>query len=239
MLISFDGDRPSDSPYIERVWHCHSEASGLFLSVASSHWEMVVTRLEGRTMLTLKGPETRVREVHCPANGEWISVRFKAGTFMPEVPVRGLLDGRDVNLPPASRRSFWLNGSAWEYPSFDNAETFVGRLAKAGLLARDVAVEAALRGERLALSTRTAQRHFLRATGMTQGTTRQIERARHAVNLLREGLPIADTVHLAGFFDQAHLTRSVKRLIGLTPAGIARQERQLSFLYKTAPTTRS
>ena len=39
----------------------------------------------------------------------------------------------------------------------------------------------------------------------------------------------------AGFFDQAHLTRSLRSLIGETPARVARRERQLSFLYKTDP----
>jgi AraC-like DNA-binding protein len=46
---------------------------------------------------------------------------------------------------------------------------------------------------------------------------------------------ILDAVHEAGYFDQAHLTRSLKRLIGQTPGQIARGETQLSFLYKTAP----
>ena len=70
---------------------------------------------------------------------------------------------------------------------------------------------------------------------MTYGALRQIERARYATQLLKRGVAIADAVHEAGYFDQAHLTRSVKRLIGLTPAGIARNERQLSFLYNTMP----
>jgi methylphosphotriester-DNA--protein-cysteine methyltransferase len=71
---------------------------------------------------------------------------------------------------------------------------------------------------------------------MTHATMRQIERARFATNLLRGGVPIVDTVHEAGFFDQAHLTRSLRHLMGLTPAKIARAERQLSFLYNTEPT---
>src|SRR5262245_31352031 len=86
-VILFDGDRESDSPYIERVWYCHSEQGGSFTSVASSHWELVVTRLEGDTTVTLRGPETRPRQVQCPANGEWFAIRFKAGTFMPRLPV--------------------------------------------------------------------------------------------------------------------------------------------------------
>lgn len=234
MFLIFD-DRLSDSPFVERVWRCHSERSGRFLSVASSHWEMVVTRHRGKTTLTVRGPETKVTAIDCPAEGEWLGVRFKLGTFMPQLPVANLLDRKDVTLPEAGGRSFWLNGSAWEYPDFENAEAFVERLVKDSVIARDSAVEAALRGDRQALSLRSAQRHFLQATGMTHSTFRQIERARYATNLLKQGVSILDTVHEAGFFDQAHLTRSLKRLIGQTPAKIMRREEQLSFLYKTTP----
>jgi AraC-like DNA-binding protein len=234
MFLIFD-DRPSDSPFVERVWRCHSERAGRFISVASSLWEMVVTRHRGETTLTVRGPETKATTIECPAEGEWLGIRFRLGTFMPQLPVVNLLDRKDVTLPGAGGRSFWLNGSAWEYPDFGNAETFVARLVEGGVIARDAAVKAALRGERQALSLRSTQRHFLQATGMTHGTFRQIERARYATNLLKQGVSILDTVHEAGFFDQAHLTRSLKRLIGQTPAKIIRQEEQLSFLYKTTP----
>jgi len=185
--------------------------------------------------VTLRGPETRARNVHCPADGEWFAIRFRAGTFMPHLPAARLMDGRDVNLPQVCRRKFHLQGSAWEYPDFDNAEVFVARLARAGIIARDPAVEAALQGDHEALSLRSTQRHFLQATGMTHTALRQIERARYATRLLTRGVPIADTVHEAGYFDQAHLARSLKHLVGLTPAKVAREEAQLSFLYNTAP----
>jgi AraC-like DNA-binding protein len=234
MLIHFDAQRPSDSPFIERVWSAHSELGGTFLSVASSHWDFVVTRVAGATTITLHGPETRPRDVYCPPEGEWFAIRFKAGTFMPALPVSRLLDGNDVNLAGAMRNCFRLDGSAFEIPNFDNAEIFVNRLVRRGLLVRDIAVAAALSGDDEALNARTAQRHFLHATGMSHATLRQIDRARHATMLLRDGLPPGDVAVAAGYFDQAHMTRSVRRLIGLTPGRIARNERQLSFLYKTA-----
>jgi hypothetical protein len=233
VFLTFE-DRASDSPFVERVWRCHSERAGRFLSVASSHWEMVVTRLRGEVSITIRGPETQVTEIDCPAQGEWFGIRFRLGTFMPKLPVGNLLDRNDVILPGAARRSFWLNGSVWEYPNFENAETFVARLVAAAIVARDPAVEAALHGENHVMSLRSTQRHFLQATGMTYGMFRQIERARLATNLLRQGVPILDTVHEAGFFDQAHLTRSLKRLIGQTPAKIIHRDEQLSFLYNTA-----
>ncbi len=234
MFLIFD-DRPSDSPFVERIWRCHSERAGTFLSIASSHWEMVVTRHQGKTTLTVRGPETKATTMDCPAKGEWIGIRFKLGTFLPQLPVSDLRDRRDVNLPDASGHSFWLNGSAWEYPDFENAETFVSRLLHDGLIARDLTVAAALQGRLKDLSIRSAQRHFLQATGMTHSTFRQIERARLATNLLKQGVSIFDTVHEAGYFDQAHLTRSLRYLIGQTPAKIVRADQQLSFLYNTIP----
>lgn len=233
MFISFDADRPSSSPYIERVWSCHSTSGGPFLAVASTHWELVVTRLAGQTVVTLHGPETRPREVFCSPNGEWFAIRFKAGTFMPGLPVHRLANGNDVNLAPAFRGRFRLNDSSWEIPDYDNAEVFVNRLVRRGLLTRNAAVAAALEGDENALHTRTAQRHFLYATGMSHSALKQIERARFATQLLREGRPLIEVTHDAGYYDQAHLTRSLRKLIGATPGSIAREEQQLSFLYKT------
>jgi AraC-like DNA-binding protein len=232
MLLNFD-DRPSDSPLVEKVWRSHSDHAGTFLSVAASHFEMAVTRHRGKTFLTLRGPETKATTVDCPAEGEWLGIRFKLGTFVPHLTPGNLRDRRDVTLPEATRHSFWLNGSAWEYPDFENADTFVARLVQKGVIARDHSVDAALRDRLGAWSVRSSQRHFLQATGVTLRTVRQIERARHATNLLRQGVSILDTVHEAGYFDQAHLTRALKFRIGQTPAEIARGTQQLSFLYKT------
>ena len=234
MFLNFE-DRPSDSPFIERVWRSRTERGGSFLSIAAANFEMAVTRHRGKTFLTLRGPETRATTLDCPSDGEWLGIRFKLGTFIPRVPPGQLLDRNDVTLPDASSRSFWLDGSAWEYPSFENAETFVARLIQKGIIRRDPAVDAVVGGQPPPQSLRSAQRHFLRATGLTHRAVRHIERARHATNLLRQGVSILDAVHDAGYFDQAHLTRSLKHLIGQTPVEIGRGQTQLSFLYKTEP----
>jgi AraC-like DNA-binding protein len=232
MFLSFD-HRPSTSPFIDRVWRCHSARAGTFLSVAATHCELVLTRHRGRLRVTLRGPETRPSPIDCPAEAEWIGIRLATGAYLPRHPAASLLDRQDLDLPLPTRRTFWLDGSAWEHPTFDDAEALVARLSRAGLLARDPAVAAALAGDGAALSRRSVQRHFLLATGMTHRTWRQIQRARYAAVLLRSGSSIADAVHQASYCDQAHLTRSLTRWIGTTPARIQRQERQLSFLYKT------
>lgn len=121
------------------------------------------------------------------------------------------------------------------YPDFENADTFVARLLRRGLLVHDPVVPAMLRGEVDGRSLRTAQRHVLGATGLSHRAIVQIERARHATQLLRAGLSILDVVHEAGYYDQAHLTRSLTHRIGQTPLAVARRHEQLSFLYKTGP----
>ncbi len=226
-------DRASDHLFIEKVWRCHTDRGDTFLSVAANSFEMVLTRLQGKSFLTLRGPETAVTPVDCPAEGKWIGIRFKPGTLMPRFLPGSLRDHNDVTLPPAAGQSFWLGGSALEYPSFDNAESLVKRLAKSGMLSRDPIVEDTLLRRPRELSLRSAQRHFLRSTGVTYATYRQIERARYATILLREGVPILDVVSRLGYFDQLHLTRCLRRFIGEAPAKVIQRQRQLSFLYKT------
>jgi AraC-like DNA-binding protein len=235
-MLIFDEDRPSDSRFVERVWHCHSEGAAPFRSIAASRCELVVSQLHGQITMTVRGPETRATPLgDCPGDGEWMGILLTLGTFMPPFPSRTLVDD-SVTLPTLSHASFWLDGAAWQFPDFDNAETFVDWLARQDLLAHEPIVQRAVQGEVSARSASTVQRRFLRATGLTQAQARQIERARLATRLLQEGVSIADTILAAGYFDQPHMTRSLKRLIGRTPAQLREPEQveQMPFLYKAS-----
>jgi AraC-like DNA-binding protein len=238
-MLIFDAERLSESPYVERVWRSHSEGAGVFRSIAESRWEMVITRFQGQISLTVRGPETRATPARYPADGEWLGIRFKLGTVMPALPASKLVDGTVTlpSLPSLASTSFWLDGTAWQFPDYDNADTFVDRLVRRGLLVREPVVRAAIQGELQDWSLRSVQRRFLQVAGVTQNAVRQIERARYAALLLRQGTSIADTIYAAGYFDQPHLTRSLTFFIGQTPAQLLRQRQseQLSFLYKTQP----
>lgn len=48
-------------------------------------------------------------------------------------------------------------------------------------------------------------------------------RVHRAQDLLRDGLPIADVAHQVGFYDQSHLTRHFKPIVGLTPGQYQRE----------------
>jgi AraC-like DNA-binding protein len=217
----FMEDRASDSPFVEKVWRAQSDTAISFISQAASQWEIVVVKYQGETSLTIRGPETIASPANCPPDAEFFGIVFKLGTFLPGLPLRQRLNRNDVTLPGATSETFWLNGAAWQFPDYENADTFVNRLAWDDLLLTDPVVTAVLQGQPVELSPRAIQYHFLQATGLTHTTIQQIERARLALFLLQQGRSILDTVFEAGYFDQPHLTRSLKRYIGQTPAQIA------------------
>jgi AraC-like DNA-binding protein len=227
--FSFE-ERPSGSPFIETIWRTpiatipptRNENSGPYIFPAVRHWGLVVAKQNGKKTITMWGPGTKATPALCPRESEIFGIIFKQGAFMPHLPLSIVRDRRDVTLPEATSKSFWLNGSAWQFPDYENADTFVDRLVRCDLLVRDEMVDSVLQGQLKDVSLRTAQRRFLQATGLTHNTVRQMERARFAKGLLQHGISILDTIAQAGYYDQAHLTRSLKHFIGLTPVQIVR-----------------
>jgi methylphosphotriester-DNA--protein-cysteine methyltransferase len=96
------------------------------------------------------------------------------------------------------------------------------RPSRAGLVVFDPLVEELRHGGAVGtVPERTAQSRFVRAVGMSRRNLQGIERARHAARLLRAGASIADVVRDAGYYDQPHMTRALRKLIGHTPAVLA------------------
>ncbi|MEO8613246.1 MAG: helix-turn-helix domain-containing protein [Chloroflexota bacterium] len=210
-------ERRSDSPFVERIWMTQSERAGSFTSISTVFWSMVISKCRGRIAVSLHGPETGATCKDFPDEAEWFGIMFKLGTFVPAILPGSLIDGLIV-LPDTSERSFSLCHSAWQFPNYENADTFVDRLVRAGILVHEPIMNSVHQGQ--SLSLRTVQYRFLRSTGLSQRTIRQIERARYAASLLKQGMSIFDTVCEAGYSDQPHLTRSLKHFIGHTPAEI-------------------
>jgi hypothetical protein len=207
----------SDSGFVEKAWRSHSEPEPAFMSIAASRWQIVVTTQRDVTQLTLRGPETRATATPIPADAEFFGIVFSLGTFMPATPLARLVD-RAVTLPAASPSLVWLDGSHWEIPTPGNADVFVDRLVRQGLIVRDPVVAESFQDDVDGVSKRTLQRRVARATGLTRSMIRQIARAEKAVEVLGRGLSPQDAATLLGYADQAHLTRSLKRFIGQTPA---------------------
>lgn len=214
-------ERSSDSPLVETITHGWAARDGSSIRPAEFCWHMVLVRHHGKAQLLVVGPWTTAGVATWAEGAEILWIKFKPGTFMPHLPPKEFRDLESI-LPGAASNSFRLNGSAWQYPDFDNVETFILRLERDGVLVRDPVVNAVLQDRPHDLSSRTVRHRFLRATGLTQGTFRQMKRAQLAGALLQQGVSILDTVFEAGYYDQPHLTRSLKRFVGYTPVEIAR-----------------
>lgn len=216
MSILFE-ERPSDSPFIDSIMRGRTVSAGSTVRPAEVRWHMVFTKHQGQFYPFVVGPWTTSGVVNFTEGAEVLWVRFKLGAFMPHLPTRDFLDSETVLPGAAAKDSFWLHGSAWQFPDFENVETFVDRLVRDGALVHDPLVEAALQGRPLGVPSRTIRHRFLRATGVSQNHIRQFERAQRAATLLGQGHPIIDTVYELGYFDQPHMTHALKRFIGHTP----------------------
>jgi hypothetical protein len=214
-------ERPSDSPYVETITHGHTAGDGAVTRPAESHWHLVIVRQQGRVHTVVVGPWTTAGVVRYTEGAELLWIKLKLGTFMPHLPARKLLDTETI-LPGAARHAFWLQGATWQFPDYQNVETFIDRLVRAEVLVRDPIVHAVVYGEPHRMADRTLRHRFVRATGLTHSHIRQLHHAQQAAMLLQQGVSILDTVYEVGYFDQPHLTRSLKRFIGYTPAQVAR-----------------
>lgn len=215
MTILFE-ERFSDSPYIETVTQGRTASAGSTVRPSEYHWHLIFTKLNGIIHPIITGPLTSSGIVSYGEGAEMLWIRFKLGVFMPHLPVKDFLD-TSAELPTAAGQSFWLKSAAWQFPDFENVETFINRLAREEILMRDPLVMAALQDQPLEMSARTVRHRFLQATGLSQNHIRQAERARCATMMLEQGVPILDVVYELGYFDQPHLTKSLKRFVGKTP----------------------
>jgi hypothetical protein len=222
MIVDLD-TRLSDSPFVHSVYEARSVGGGSFMSNATTQWEMVITKQVGKITLSLRGPETQASPAPIPEDAEFLGIIFKHGTFMPNLPGYKLVD-EEIHLSETGKNSFQLFGDTWQFPTLENIDTFVGRLIRKDLVAHDQLVADVLRGKEYDLSLRSIQRRFLHVTGLTYKAILQVERAREAVELLKSGVPILEATYQTGYFDQAHLTNSLRRYYGQTPKEIINPE---------------
>jgi len=214
-------ERLSDSSVVERVWHTQSDRDDDCIAIADGRWDMMFISFHGETKVLITGPQTTAISIPHPAGSEWLGIRFRVGVTIPEIPLDSLVN-EGIELPHARKDSFWLKGTSWQQPTYDNADTFIYRLMREETFAIEASVMLLMQGEQPPWSTRTMQERFRQTTGLPLKTIEQIERAQTALVLLEQGIPIADTVFQLGYYDHAHLTNSLRRFIGITPNKILR-----------------
>jgi AraC-like DNA-binding protein len=215
-------ERMADSPLVAKVRRARYTADACEMALPDGSWDLLfLRRANGPLIAVQTGQIAAPLAVQGCAGDEMLTIAFKPEVYMPRLPGR-MTFSRGVPRPVEGDRRFWIDAERFEVPSFDNAEHLVAALARNGLLERDPVVSRALQGVRQRLDERSIQRHFAEVTGLGLKAFRQIARAHAAARLLRQGQTAAQVAAELDFSDQAHLTHSLKRLLGQTPRQIAR-----------------
>ncbi|MDT0465393.1 helix-turn-helix domain-containing protein [Streptomyces gibsoniae] len=181
---------------------------------------------EGR--LLVAGPDTRAYRPGPGAQGPWAGVRFYPGTApaLLGVPAHELRDRRVdlVDLWPGAHTRRLVErvdeapdpAAALEDLALRlaaDAEPF-DPLLRAVVVSLTAGRSVTATAESVGLGTRQLHRRSLTAFGYGPKTLARVLRLQRALALARADVPFAETAALAGFADQAHLSREVRELAG-------------------------
>jgi len=205
--------RKSTHPLIETVWRSKNIADGTYLATPDKSWDLIaITHQDGSRQMMLTGQATKPAYVPYVAGTSSVVISFVPSAYLPSHPGVSLVDSFEF-LPTVDKDHFQLAEHIFAFPSFDNAEELVEQMLMQGILKNDPVVD----GTFQAHSDRTKQRHYTETTGMSRKSLEQIERAQQAVILLQKGKRPADAAVDSGYSDQPHLTKSLKKIMGISP----------------------
>ncbi len=210
--------RTSDSPFVKSVWQLDFDTDGEVTVSADGTWDIVFGKLGEIWACTITGPTNHTVTYPYSRGQEALGITLREGTYMPGLPAREVINvGRTLT---AERGVVTIRGIEFDIPTFETAEAFVDQLYERGLLARDPVVEKTLDHDDTFMSARSVQRHFIDTTGLPLSRHQQIARAQKAAALIRGGMALKDVAQECGYFDQAHMNRSIKQILGVTPQQI-------------------
>jgi len=220
MSHSFE-QRASLSALVKVVWRAAFDTDGELSVTADGTWDIVFGTLNGETRCVVTGPNTRTTRYRYLAGQRAIGIQLREGSYLMGLPAREVVNA----TRPVERQngSFVLAGYRFDVPDFESVEDFVGRLQGLGILRWDPLVATALEAKLPAMSARTVQQHFSATTGISRGRHEQIQRAKRAADLLQNGMEISAVAQECGYFDQAHLTRSLREIFDATPGQLRRR----------------
>lgn len=214
-------EKESDSKFVDAIWRTCDQADGVYTAPADGRWDLIFITSGNRTKVILSSPTSRPTQVAYQAGNKNFGIRFHPSTFMSHVSTPDTIN--KLYSSYVTDDIFFLFGNKWPLPTYETVEDFIKGLEKAQLLGQDDIVRMILDGETPTITKRSVQRHFKRSTGLSKQYHSSIKQAEQALRLLETTqMPIIEIAHLVEYADQAHMTRSLKRFIGLTPAEIIR-----------------
>lgn len=222
MSFTYEDKKP-DSLYIDKIWHTYTTSDGVFTAGLDGNWDIIIFKDPQKVRVTVNGVGKRAAKVPYAAGVDSVGIALKPGVFLRDLKGKDIVDSQHVlskgNVPYVE-----ISGLLFKIPDFDSAESFVEELISKGiLLINNIVLEDDTKKK---ISDRTLRRHTMTTTGLSPYFFHQIQRAQHATQLLQKGVPIAQAALEAGYTDQAHMTKAVKSLMGLTPAQIAERSKK-------------
>ena len=212
-------EKQSSSPYVDAVWRTEDQTDGVYVASADACWDMIFIKTnEGKPKVLLSGPSSQTTLVPYSTGNKNFGIRFKSGVIFTNIPVTDMVDVTKA-LPMPTEATFVLQGITWKLPTYENIDEFLSNMAENSLLNIDPVIMDVLENKAVKMSVRSIQRHFATTIGMSPRRVKQIVSARKAVELLLQGMPLAEVAYELGYADLPHMIRMLKRFTGHTPMG--------------------
>jgi hypothetical protein len=212
--------RTSESPYIDSVWQSAAMSDGTYLVTPDGSWDLIAAiKADGSRVVFITGQASRAERLDYKRGEQSVVIQFAAGAYLTSFKGAPFTDSF-VTLPLADDMHFQLDGHTFAWPTFENAEELIEQMVRLGVLASDIIVKSELDGTPKAASKRSIERHFKETTGLTSKKLADIRRAQEAVRMLKGGKDPAATAADAGYYDQPHLSRSLKKLMDSLPSDV-------------------
>jgi hypothetical protein len=212
-------EKLSQSPLVDFLWRSENPTDGVYVASADASWDMIFTRTrDGKTKVLLCWPAFKTAQVPYFSGDRHIGICYKPWAIFTGIPKTTRLNGGEL-LPMPSKDTFILQGITWKFPTYENLDEFVAGLEKQGCLKGDPIIRDVLEDRPVDMSLRSIQRYFIKNIGMSPRRVRQINSARTAVKLLRQGRTLSEVAYELHYADLPHMTRMLRRYTGYTSQG--------------------
>lgn len=212
--------RKSKNPFIDTVTQSIAITDGTYLVTPDGSWDLIVAKdADGSQIIFITGQVSKPSRLDYKTGQRSVVISFAAHTYLTLFYGAPFTDDYCMlSMPDAEH--FELAGHVLPLPTYENAERIVAQMAEDGLLATDAVVAGVIRGTPKAASKRSVERHFKTTTGLSPKKIAAIRRAGQAVRRLKSGDNPSVVAADAGYYDQSHLAKELRRLMDATPSDV-------------------
>jgi AraC-like DNA-binding protein len=231
--------RPSPrlAPYVDHYWFSARATAPAIQLLPDGRVDLVIARTSSQAACTVYGSVTAQTRLDLTPGACYVGVQFRPGqarhvlaasaweltnaavngTDALQLALTMALDARTPLEMVAALDAALQRRLIEMQPAVTRVDRIVAQIEAA----RGQITIAQL-ADKFAVSRRQIERDVLAAVGLAPKAYASILRFRHAAELLQGGAPLPDAAVVAGYADQSHLSRAIRRYTGLTPRGYAR-----------------